>query len=189
MFNDASRDVVSGGAGYDYLHLTASDSAPGSVIDIIISGESLGTVSLTQPGAERVEKIAFTGTNHFALDVDTETSVHFWGGDSDAVLFGGAGSDILIGGEGSEFFSAGLGADRFVFAFNENGMGHDTILDFQVGEDTLQILGGAGQYRNEMVETADGTTAFTYDLSNELIHTVFLPEAFGLGPMGHTDFI
>jgi hypothetical protein len=52
------------------------------------------------------------------------------------ILSGGDGNDILIGGAGDDILTGGAGAD--VFVLRGNG-GHDTITDFTVGEDTLQM--------------------------------------------------
>ncbi len=79
------------------------------------------------------------------------------GGDT---LLGGAGNDILLGGEGADSLSGGagldrltggtqgdalrggLGADRFVFAA---GDGTDRILDWQDGQDRIEIASGANR--------------------------------------------
>ncbi|NER85436.1 MAG: hypothetical protein F6K42_39290, partial [Leptolyngbya sp. SIO1D8] len=49
-------------------------------------------------------------------------------------LRGGLGNDTLTGDD----FSGGQGADTFALAVGE---GTDTIVDFEVGIDTLQIIG------------------------------------------------
>ncbi|NJM96233.1 MAG: hypothetical protein HC800_02625 [Phormidesmis sp. RL_2_1] len=57
-----------------------------------------------------------------------------WGDDGDDILRGGLGNDILTG----DNFSGGQGRDTFILAAGE---GTDTITDFEIGIDTLQILG------------------------------------------------
>lgn len=57
-----------------------------------------------------------------------------WGGDGDDLLRGGLGNDTLIGDD-----FPGVGRDTFVLAAGE---GTDTILDFQVGNDFLDLAGG-----------------------------------------------
>lgn len=58
------------------------------------------------------------------------------GGAGNDALSGGFGKDLLDGGAGNDTMDGGLGADSFEF---DNGFGHDLILGFQVGTDTLQI--------------------------------------------------
>lgn len=57
-------------------------------------------------------------------------------GDSDDVIDGGAGCDVIDGQGGNDTLTGGEGADRFVFNVN---YGSDKILDFQSGQDTIQI--------------------------------------------------
>ncbi|MBT7646889.1 MAG: hypothetical protein HN768_07510 [Rhodospirillaceae bacterium] len=49
--------------------------------------------------------------------------------------------DLLIGGTDDDELYGGVGADTFVFA---DGDGHDTIGDFQVGEDMIDLGGVSG---------------------------------------------
>ncbi|NJL19920.1 MAG: type I secretion C-terminal target domain-containing protein [Leptolyngbyaceae cyanobacterium SM1_3_5] len=52
-------------------------------------------------------------------------------------LEGGAGSDILIGGAGDDILVGGTGSDRFVF--NSVRDGSDTIVDFAIASDILDL--------------------------------------------------
>ena len=61
------------------------------------------------------------------------------GGNGNDKLYGGAGNDTLRGGGGNDMLTGGAGNDTFVYA---NGGGNDTITDYVVGQDTLQISGG-----------------------------------------------
>ncbi len=54
-------------------------------------------------------------------------------------LFGDSGNDIINGGLGDDFLSGGLGFDQFVIAA---GDGNDTVADFVLGEDTLDLAAG-----------------------------------------------
>lgn len=51
-------------------------------------------------------------------------------------LFGGAGKDQITGGTGDDTMGGGGGADRFIFA---NGAGSDTITDFDLATDRLDV--------------------------------------------------
>jgi Ca2+-binding RTX toxin-like protein len=56
------------------------------------------------------------------------------------VLRGGNGDDVLQGGRGDDRLWGGTGTDKFVF---RRGDGQDTISDFEVGTDLIQIGKGA----------------------------------------------
>jgi VCBS repeat-containing protein len=57
-------------------------------------------------------------------------------------LDGGNGKDVLIGGKGSDFLTGGLGNDVFVFNADSASTDVDVITDFNVGNDSLQLLNG-----------------------------------------------
>jgi len=59
-------------------------------------------------------------------------------------LYGDAGNDYLVGGADNDILLGGVGDDRLVGeagadTFKMDGLGHDTILDFQAGEDTIDL--------------------------------------------------
>ena len=57
-------------------------------------------------------------------------------GDGNDTIAGGAGNDTISGGDGNDEMSGGTGADVFYFA---DGHGNDTITDFDVDEDVLEL--------------------------------------------------
>jgi Ca2+-binding RTX toxin-like protein len=62
------------------------------------------------------------------------------GGNGADDLYGGKGRDNLSGGEGDDNLYGGEGRDRFLFWDFEGGRGdtgHDTIHDWEVGEDIV----------------------------------------------------
>ncbi len=81
------------------------------------------------------------------------------GGAGDDTLTGGVGNDTVAGGAGNDTLTGGGGSDIFVFAA---GDGDDTITDFEVGIDTLELLDGLGfDATAPLTETdvdADGVT-------------------------------
>lgn len=67
-----------------------------------------------------------------------------FGGKGSDLLNGGGGRDVLQGQKGSDVLTGGSGRDAFVF---NRGDGHDTITDFAVGIDHIQIGRGASRLR------------------------------------------
>lgn len=60
------------------------------------------------------------------------------GGAGQDTIYGQEGDDFIIGGTGADYLEGGVGADTFSFADNSN---FDTIGDFTIGEDTLDVSG------------------------------------------------
>ena len=94
------------------------------------------------------------------------------GGEGDDVLEGGAGDDALMGEEGDDTLDGGAdddvlyggsGADKFVF---QAGHGTDTVLDFTIDDDTIDLSAFTGITGfSDLTITPDGTTA-VIDLSS-----------------------
>ncbi|MEM1395428.1 MAG: GDSL-type esterase/lipase family protein, partial [Cyanobacteria bacterium P01_H01_bin.150] len=55
------------------------------------------------------------------------------------IIEGGAGDDLMVGNQGEDTLCGGTGRDTFVLTA---GQGTDTITDFSVNEDSLQLSGG-----------------------------------------------
>ncbi|MES0825283.1 fasciclin domain-containing protein [Ruegeria sp. SCP11] len=64
-------------------------------------------------------------------------------------IFGGRGKDIIDGGADDDFLFGGRGRDTFVI---EDGDGHDTIADFRVGRDKIDLSGYEGIESFEDIE-------------------------------------
>ena len=64
-----------------------------------------------------------------------------FGNGNDDQLTGGSGDDTLVGGTGNDIFLGGDGSDHFLF---EENNGKDTINDFVVAEDTIEIAANLG---------------------------------------------
>lgn len=62
------------------------------------------------------------------------------GDGGDDFIMGGAGDDVIEGGAGKDNLFGGAGKDTFVLEFFDNS-GVDTIGDFKVGEDKIEIRG------------------------------------------------
>lgn len=73
-----------------------------------------------------------------------DSAMQLLGTENDDLLVGGSGDDVLVGFGGDDMLTGGQGSD--IFGFNPN-FGHDTITDFQLGEDILRLKSyGIGNY-------------------------------------------
>ena len=98
--------------------------------DLIFGEEGNDTIS----GGKGNDRL-FGGEGDDSLD-GGEGDDLLMGGEGDDTLIGGAGEDMLIGGEGADTLTGGDDADTFVFG-EDNGA--DTITDFTVDEDTIDL--------------------------------------------------
>ena len=77
-------------------------------------------------------------------------------------LYGGAGTDLLIGAGGADSLTGGSGADVFrelTLSDSAPGAG-DGVLDFERGQDVIDISAVAGAYVNLAFDDAGGTGVF-----------------------------
>ncbi|MEM7529566.1 MAG: hypothetical protein AAF416_18165, partial [Pseudomonadota bacterium] len=152
------RDQVDGGDGYDTLVTTDFNGAyqvdlvtgwsnewawaynfeaavTGDGDDIVTGNDAANQIT-TNGGHDVLtgglnDDMLRGGAGHDSLD----------GGADDDILLGGDDDDELIGGRGDDELTGGAGADTFVFTSSDRGS--DTITDFEIGVDTLD-LSGAG---------------------------------------------
>ena len=145
----SGADRMTGGAGADsytvdsYFDTVLEDAGDRSRDTVNTSLERytlginvenlIGTSSVGQKLTGNVSANRITG----AAGADVISGLE--GADS---LKGGAGADILIGGAGNDSLEGGDGADIFVMSL---GGGSDTVADFQLGTDRID-LGAFGGY-------------------------------------------
>lgn len=84
-------------------------------------------------------------------------------------IYGGRGNDTLLGGNGDDFLSGdfgidvltgGSGSDRFAI---QASRGTDTVLDFTVGEDLLELVDGL-QFSDVAIEQSGSNTIIRRNL-------------------------
>lgn len=90
------------------------------------------------------------------------------GGSQNDILFGEAGNDTISGGTGDDFIIGGSGDDQLeglrghdVFVFDALS-GHDVVLDFETGTDTLDLSQWYTNYDGLTIEVGDAGTMLSY---------------------------
>jgi Ca2+-binding RTX toxin-like protein len=74
----------------------------------------------------------------------TSLKDQLFGQSGNDTLKGLSGNDVLVGGKGNDILAGGKGNDTFVFA---KGDGKDTVTDFNVKQDILQIAYGTNNIK------------------------------------------
>jgi glycerophosphoryl diester phosphodiesterase len=128
---DIGNDTAAGGAGNDLIYGEEGDDVlRGDGNDRSPGGTDGGNDTLS--GGLGNDSIGGKGGNDELYGDEGNDSL--WGDDGDDILRGGLGDDILTGDD----FSGGSGADTFILAAGE---GTDTIVDFEVGIDSILLDG------------------------------------------------
>ncbi|AXY03624.1 type I secretion C-terminal target domain-containing protein [Vibrio alfacsensis] len=85
-----------------------------------------------------------------------DTGISLLGGAGDDVIIGGDGDDILIGGLGSDILTGGDGNDTFKWTQDSVDSGAvDTITDFTVNEDTVDLRDVISELNNTDIQMED----------------------------------
>ncbi|MBS0126803.1 hypothetical protein [Thetidibacter halocola] len=136
VFGNAGNDIVGGGAGNDEFHgQDGNDRLLGRLGDDKLYG---GNQNDTMDGGDGNDTIAGGNGRDRAImgggnDVWFDNAQAKFGED---FVSGGAGNDTINMAGGNDTAEGGSGADVFIFGRNIDA---DTITDYQVGVDTLQI--------------------------------------------------
>lgn len=133
---DADGNTVgSAGSGGDWL-LPVDHT-----LGLALEGVSAGDHALTLTATSAVDGTTQSTSQSLTLHVESGHSLV--GSIDDDHLFGSDGDDILQGGKGNDVLQGGAGHDRFVWSAADQGSeaapAHDTITDFKLGEDVLDI--------------------------------------------------
>lgn len=145
-----------------------------SSIELLVSGSSLQIYvsSYWEPGLTRlsydlsglgavlvadVQSTELTGTMGFD---------QIMGSDVSEVLSGAEGADTISDGAGEDTLSGNVGADLFVFAADGQA---DTILDFERGEDKLDLSGWDFLYDVSQIQWSPTTDGAVLIFGDEMI--------------------
>ncbi|KAA1052521.1 calcium-binding protein [Azospirillum argentinense] len=171
LYIDADDALVSGGAGFDTVHvqgdgnLTLDLTASG--IERVFSGS--GNDILTATGS--VTLVEINGAAGDDLLVGSAFDDTLRGDAGDDTLFGGAGNDVLVGGGGDNVLFGGAGDDRLYVdtqtASLDGGDGNDTVYARYSGGVTLDLSASIELFNGSV--GSDTVTAVNASSAVELI--------------------
>ncbi|WP_417513705.1 S8 family serine peptidase [Minwuia sp.] len=137
LLGDDGDDTLSGEADADRLAGgSGNDSVLGGSGDDVLTGEAGQDTIRGGDG----DDLIIGGDDTDILLGDTGDDRLLGSGGNDR-LVGGSGADRLEGGSGNDVITGGDGIDRFVFADSDGPASHDTITDFTLDEDVLDLSG------------------------------------------------
>jgi Ca2+-binding RTX toxin-like protein len=144
------QDTLKGGTGYDTLKGgEGSDSLDGSDGKDKLSG---GSGRDTLNGGNHNDKLVGDGGNDVLRGGNGDDFLRgksgrdeLTGGNGNDRLLGDSGRDILLGHKGDDRLTGGKQSDTFVF---HKGHGNDTITDFTIGSDHIEIGRGASRLKH-----------------------------------------
>lgn len=166
---DAGNDTIFGGAGADKLNGgIGDDNLNGDIGNDALSGGAGADKLYGQGGNDNLK--GGDGDDLLMGEVGNDTlngevgNDKIYGGDGIDKLYGGVGNDYLSADAGSVTLDGGVGTDRLVggggvdtFVF-KTGYGTDTIVDFTVDVDKIDLRGTSVGSFDELKMSQVGTT-------------------------------
>lgn len=152
------NDLLDGGAGADSMAggLGNDTYTVDNAGDVVIeqAGQGIDTVKTTLTTyalTGHVEGLTAVGAADFDLTGNSLDNLVTGGAGADTLrglagkdnLRGGAGADRLVGGSEADILTGGADADRFVFDVLGASTSKDTVKDFIIGEDVVEIARSA----------------------------------------------
>ncbi|CAK2530257.1 hypothetical protein VCRA2119O48_600018 [Vibrio crassostreae] len=124
-------------------YITVDINIPFTTIEVLVSGNAGGISYELYPNVDPVDlndgsDTIYGEAGNDTLDGGTEDD-YLDGGDDDDTLLGGSGNDILIGGSGNDILTGGAGDDIFMFDTQFNDGDVDTITDFNLNSDKIDL--------------------------------------------------
>ena len=171
----AGNDTVDGNSGADDIEtVSGANTIYGSSgFDDIQGGSGIDTI--------------FGGSGDDQINGGNGND-NLFGGRGDDDISGGGGSDRITGGMGADELTGGNGADDFIFEFTSDSLtgagNRDTITDFQVGTDDIDLtnFGGLSFAGDITLNVSGGNTLVRIDTNgdNTIDMEIFLDGTTGL---------
>ncbi len=160
IIGGAGNDSLTGGTGADSFVLAGSDTvadykgtqsdtvdvsslATGDTVTFTTVAGALDLSASTSAAAFKATAAAAGATITGGSGADSLTGAggidYLFGGTGKDTLSGGAGNDVINGGDGSDSLTGGAGSDKFVFNVAASSTNNDTITDFAVKDDKIQL--------------------------------------------------
>lgn len=145
--SDVGGDFLYGGRGNDYIY--------GNIGDDVLRGNRDHDIMAGRDGVDRM----YGGGGNDFLDGEA----------GDDFLLGENGNDVFHSGTGNDRMTGGAGADTFEMDYL---MGYDTILDFEVGVDSIDLSAFTGPddfatFADVTAAASDRSSGVRIDLAND----------------------
>jgi Ca2+-binding RTX toxin-like protein len=135
LIGGGGNDALVGGAGDDVYHVDASDEIyeyAGGGRDVVYA-----STSYVLRGNSHIEVLSVS-------DYGSTAPINLAGNEFDNLIYGNAGSNVIDGKGGNDILIGMGGADTFAFTTAPGSNNVDSIIGFDVADDTILLAGGAG---------------------------------------------
>jgi len=182
LYGDSGHDSINGDSGNDNLKGGSGDDLiySGANKDVVDGGSGMDTVSYDYADSGvniDLHRKKTTGGDSDTLKsienaIGSDYSDSLRGNRLDNRLEGGNGNDVIRGMTGADVLVGGLGADSFTWRQSDLDGSLDQILDFALGEDSLNLDVSASLANREldewlMLEVGDDSSQLFADLDGD----------------------
>lgn len=166
---NSNNNIIDGGSGSDVMIGGGSDDITGDIYfvdritDVVVGDSGLDTIKSTVTfslmASLDTENLVLLGTSGIS-GTGNALNNSLIGNSGANTLMGGDGNDFISGGAGKDVLYGGNGADTFFFEGATMFKAVDTIMDYQLGVDTIffdAIIDPLLQVSEDFIEYRPGT--------------------------------